>query len=230
MTALTYAILILHAAGIALSLPTTTTVMASETNPTTSATSTKPTTTVSATAAANWTVGMTSTPEPESDVYCGFMWGGNVDEKGDTCNFFYVIDIGFIVCIVLWALFFVGYQAAMMRKWSSFLMVDLQHKWTKRDYFFYVVLIACSVFWILLAVLLLVYLAFFHAQSEVKTATPASQSANAASPPTGGSGATEQTTLVAEGKGVNSHFNQRFPKIAPGDCRPKYSRVSTSAC
>jgi magnesium-transporting ATPase (P-type) len=141
---------------------------------------------------------------------------------------FYVIDIGFIVCIVLWALFFVGYQAAMMRKWSSYLMVDLQHKWTKRDYFFYVVLIACSVFWILLAVLLLVYLAFFHAPSEVKTATPASQSTNAASPPTG---APEQTTpLVENSKSVGSHFNQRFPKIATGDCRPKYSRVSTSAC
>lgn len=217
MTALTYAIVLLMA-GMAASLPTT--AVLGGTN-----------VTVNGTIGVNTTVSATTTPIPsdsptqESDASCGFMWGSNHKTDDDACKFYQVQDYGFVFFLGLWVLYFSGYAVAL-RTGRGIMIYNLEYVWTDVDWFVCVLLFLCTFFFEAVFVVLFAYYWYralgstpvdpkgADSKSSEPSSTPLVTGPDSNTPPTG----------------MTSRFNQRFPKIAPGDCRPKYTKIQTSAC
>jgi hypothetical protein len=210
MTELTYAILPLLMFGIAVSLPTTTDVMTSG---------------VATTSGLSNTTSLTiTTPMPSdtpaSDVHCGFMFGGKHHVDDSDCTLFMMQDYGFVACLISWVGFYGAYTVFSLLE-RKFYFLDIHYKWTLIDQGSCFLLLLSTLIWEAVFVVIFVYYVYcYYGSSTPPAVIPAALEVSKTADP-----------VVVVGGGMVAHYNQRFPKIAPGDCRPKYTRVQTnSAC
>jgi hypothetical protein len=176
-----------------------------------------------------------TTPAPSNNkTFCGFFWGNAHSEAGPKCEFYLAMDIGWAVCFGIWWLCFIVY----LIMWGSGMSWNnhrVEAPCSSNDSIACTVAALCelvfTMFWPLAVAAPIGFFMWtycFPGQQCGGSMDPA--------PAGGGGGATTQTAppndpVVPQGAAqAKAQFNQRFPKIAPGDCRPKYSRVQTSAC
>jgi len=223
MTALTYATVLLMA-GMAVGLPTT--AVLNGTN-----------TTNMTTTAVNATWNMTTTPVPsappstDSDFKCSFMWGSDYHKDDSTCTAYKMLDYGWLIFFILWFVFVILYAVdATWHVFGTCFPINTSKKLEKPEYVAIVAWLLFSFVWPAEILVLAGYLLYrsMYPRSSIMPGQvaplPASTDAQSAPENAGSSGG------GGGAASLTSRFNQRFPKIAPGDCRPKYTRVQTNAC
>jgi hypothetical protein len=223
-------------AGLAASQSITTTM--------TSNTTTMPSTTTNGTGVRTTTAAIQITQAVElkpNKTACGFVWGVDYYEKDETdsmCDFYLVMSYGFSIGAGVWLLCALIYIVLLITKQPK----CLGQKVSSSYWCMFVALVELALilsFWPLAILVPLVYYgyraSFGTANCDCFDSQPEQASAGG-----GNAGASSSVSNPAQTvpplvtgpatAGAGAQFNQRFPKIAPGDCRPKYSRVQTSAC
>jgi hypothetical protein len=199
-----------------------------------------PTTTTAMPSTTNST-GVKNTTTAVQIAHCGFMWGTLKPQSNLECEFYKVMDYGWIGFFCVWWACFLSYLAV----WFSGVTVCFGWKvgspslgWSVAAVFE----LGFTWFWPLAVAAPMAFLLWqwvFPNKECVlccgpEEAAPSAGGSNAgASTGVSNASGTQTTPPLVSGAaatGAGAQFNQRFPKISPGDCRPKYSRVQTSAC
>ena len=207
------------------------------------------TTTAISTTTAMSTTGVQNTTTPiqitqpitlaPNKTYCGFMWGGSHFEAGMKCEFFMAMDIGWAVCFglcILGVLIYLAVWASGANDCCGWTVGPPKFRWSVAVLFELIF----TLFWplaVLVPAGFLLWSRLYPEQDCVLCCgsedTPPAAGGSNAGASNGTATNTQATAPLVTGPaaaGAGAQFNQRFPKISPGDCRPKYSRVQTSAC
>jgi hypothetical protein len=174
-------------------------------------------------------------------TYCGFFWGNGYSEAGMKCEFFMAMDIGWAVCFGLcWlgVLLYFAVWASKAEECCGLAVGPPNSRWGV----VFVVELFLTLVWPLAVLVPALFLLWRWAYpdeecvlccgSEDTPPAASGSNAGASNGVTNASGTQTTPPLVTRPatEAPGAQFNQRFPKISPGDCRPKYSRVQTSAC
>jgi hypothetical protein len=209
------------------------------------------TTTAISTTTAVSTTGVQNTTTPiqitqpitlvSNNTFCRWVWGAKYREKGSLCDFYQFLDYGFVFGSAVWGFCAIVYIALRTMKQTDLCGWKLPtgYPWM---FVSLIELVLILLFWPMAIVVPLVfygYRACFGTENCDCFDSPPEQASvgggnansvnNASSTQTAAQTATPLVTRPA-GEAPGAQFNQRFPKISPCDCRPKYSRVQTSAC